>query len=72
MWQSQVEIEHYFVVYFDRITAFEVLYRRTSIKGGADMHCVNVVSIHKFTQSPSLNGSSVLEHYKRSIRLNID
>ena len=66
MWQSQVEIEHYSVVYFDRITAFKVLYRRTSIKGGADMHCVNVVSIHKFTQSPSLNGSSVLEHFKRS------
>ena len=25
MWQSRVEIEHYSVVYFDRITAFEVL-----------------------------------------------
>ena len=25
MWQSQVEIEHYSVAYFDRITTFEVL-----------------------------------------------
>ena len=71
MWQSQVEIQHYSVVYFDPITAFEVLYRRTSVKGGVDMRCVNVVSIHKFTQSPSLNGSSVLEHFKRSNAIEI-
>ena len=71
MWQSQVEIEHYSVVYFDRITAFKVLYRRTSVKGGADMRCVNVVSIHEFTQSPSLNGSSALEHFKRSNAIEI-
>ena len=25
MWQSRVEIEHYFVAYFDRSTAFEAL-----------------------------------------------
>ena len=25
MWQSQVEIEHYSVAYFDRITTFKVL-----------------------------------------------
>ena len=25
MWQSRVEIEHYSVAYFDRITAFEAL-----------------------------------------------
>jgi len=25
MWQSQVEIEHYSVAYFDHITAFEAL-----------------------------------------------
>ena len=25
MWQSWVEIEHYFVAYFDHITAFEAL-----------------------------------------------
>ena len=25
MWQSRVEIEHYFVAYFNCITAFEVL-----------------------------------------------
>ena len=25
MWQSQVEIEHYSVVYFDHVTVFEAL-----------------------------------------------
>ena len=50
MWQSRVEIEHYSVVYFDLITAFEALLRRTSVKGGAHTCCVNVVSIHEFTQ----------------------
>ena len=50
MWQSQVEIEHYSVVYFDRIAAFEALLRRTSVKGGADTCCVNVVSVDEFTQ----------------------
>ena len=35
VWQSQVEIEHYSVAYFDRVTTFEALYRSTSIKGGA-------------------------------------
>ena len=36
--------------------------------GGAHTHCVNVVSIHVFTQhmSPALNGCSMLEHFKRS------
>ena len=71
MWQSQVEIQHYSVVYFNCITAFEVLYHRTSIKGGADMRCVNVVSIHEFTQSSSLNRSSALEHFKRSNAIEI-
>ena len=50
MWQSQVEIEHYSVAYFDRITVFEVLKCRTSVKGGAHICCVNVISIHEFTQ----------------------
>ena len=50
MWQSRVEIEHYFIAYFDRIAAFEALYRRTSVKGGADTRCVNVASIDEFTQ----------------------
>ena len=71
MWQSQVEIQHYSIVYFNPITAFEVLYHRTSVKGGADMRCVNMVSIHKFTQSPSLNGSSVLEHFNSSNAIEI-
>ena len=63
MWQSQVEIKHYSVGYFDRITAFEALYSRTSIKGGADTCCMNVVSIPR---APPLNGSSALEHFERS------
>ena len=35
MWQSRVEIEHYSVAYFAHITAFEVLWCGTSVKGGA-------------------------------------
>ena len=35
MWQSRVEIEHYSVMYFDRVAAFKALQHRTSIKGGA-------------------------------------
>ena len=42
MWQCCVEIKQYSVAYFDRITAFEALWRRTSVKGGAHMHWVNV------------------------------
>ena len=50
MWQSRVEIEHYSVAYFYRITAFEALQRKTSVKGEAHTHCVNVLSIHEFIQ----------------------
>ena len=50
LWQSWVEIEHYSVAYFDHITAFVALLRGTSVKGGTHMHCVNMVSIHEFTQ----------------------
>ena len=41
VWQSRVEIEGYFVAYFDRIAAFEVLYRWTSVKGGAHTRFVD-------------------------------
>ena len=34
-WQSHVEIEDYSIAYFDRITVFEALHCRTSVKGGA-------------------------------------
>ena len=47
VWQSRVEIEHLFLAYFDRINAQE---RKTSVKGGTHMHCVNMSSIHEFTQ----------------------
>ena len=46
MWQSRVEIEHYFVAYFDHNVAFKVLQRRTSVKGGAYMRYVDVMSLH--------------------------
>ena len=42
MWQSRVGIEQYSVAYFERITVFEVLYRRTSVRGGAHTRCVNM------------------------------
>ena len=46
MWQSRLEIEDYFVEYFNRITAFEALYRCTSVKGGAHMCFVDSLDIH--------------------------
>ena len=70
LWQSQVEIEHYFVAYFARIAAFEVLLRGTSVKGGAHMCWVNSSTLAMFIQhvcmSPALNGSSALQRFKRS------
>ena len=49
VWQSQVEIKHYSVAYFDHITALQMLKCRTLAKGGARICCINVVSIHEFT-----------------------
>ena len=37
MWQSWVENEHCFVMYFNDVAIFEVLYLRTSDQGGAHM-----------------------------------
>ena len=34
LWQSQVEIKHYSVAYFNCISAFAALQHRTSVKGG--------------------------------------
>ena len=48
--QSRVEIEHYSVAYFERMTAFEALLYGTFVKGGAHTRCVNMLSIHEFTQ----------------------
>ena len=53
MWQSQVEIEryvavlrveieHYSIAYFDRVIVFKALQRRTSVKGGAHTHYVDL------------------------------
>ena len=38
---------HYSVAYFDRTIVFEALQCRTSVKGGANRHCVNVSSRHE-------------------------
>ena len=58
--QSHVEIEHYFVVYFDRIAAFKTLKRKTSVKGGTHMHYIDLSGIDclhykLFTRYPSNN-----------------
>ena len=45
MWQSHVKIEGYSVAYFDCITVFEVLYRWTSIKGGAHTCFVDLMNL---------------------------
>ena len=36
-------------IYFDNITALQVLKRYTLVKGGAHTCCVNVVTNHEFT-----------------------
>ena len=41
MWQSWVEIEQYSVVYFNHVTAFEVLQHRTSVIRVGVIHCVD-------------------------------
>ena len=46
MWQSRLEIEDYFVKYFNRITAFEAPYRCTSVKSGAHMCLVDSLDIY--------------------------
>ena len=48
MWQSQVEIEHYSIAYFDRATAFKALQHRTSVKGRAHTHYVDLSGIHAY------------------------
>ena len=67
--------EHYSITYFDRTTTFEALQHKTSVKDGAHTCCVNVVSIHEFTQhiymSLALNGSSVLECFQRDNAIEI-
>ena len=50
MWQSCVEIEGYFVVYFDRIAVFEAPYRWTFAKGGAHTRFVDVWISHESTK----------------------
>ena len=54
MWQSRVEIEGYSVAYFDRIAVFEVLYRWTSIKGGAHTSFVDAWISNEFTKCIAL------------------
>ena len=68
MWQSRVEIKHYFIAFFDRVITFKVLRHKTSIKGGTDMDCVDLfVFMHIFAvhMSPTLNRSSVIQHFER-------
>ena len=50
MWQSCVEIGGYSVAYFDRIVAFEALYRWTFVKAGADMWFVDSFDIYASTK----------------------
>ena len=58
---SQVENEHYSIMYFDRIRGFKALYLCSSVKGGLIL-CYIVASIcEASTQhivSPALKGNS--------------
>ena len=60
------------VAYFDHVTALQVLKCRTLVKGWARMCWVNVISIYEFIcMTPTLNGSSVLQHFEHSITMKI-
>ena len=50
MWQSQIGIEYYSVVYFEHITKFDTLKRWASTKGGAHMRFIDTSAIHVFTR----------------------
>ena len=63
MWLSQVEIEHYSVVYFARITAFEALQLRTFMQCRAHT-CCWYSWIYAADMSPALKRSSVLQHFE--------
>ena len=69
LWQSRVEIEHYSISHFNRITAFEALKHSTSVMGGAYTRYVNSQILDMFSQhicAPTLNGGSALQCYKHS------
>ena len=54
-------------MYFDRVTVFKVLYLWTSVKGGAQMRCVNAATIDATMQrimSPTLNESSEIQRFE--------
>ena len=57
----------YSIQYFYRVTAFKVLYLRTSVKGGAQTRCVNAATIdicnYALRMSPALNRSSEIQHF---------
>ena len=67
MWQSQVEIECYFIAYFDCVTAFRVAVAQYFFKDGAHMH---YVGIHAFSlciyMNPTLNESFALQCFECS------
>ena len=60
MWQSRVEIEHYSIVYFERITALKALYCSAFIKGGTHACYVDFDAALQH-MSPALNGSTALQ-----------
>ena len=67
MWQSWVEIEHYFVAQFDHVTVFKAPWRKTSVKGGAHVCSEDaykyLISLRSH-MSPALNGSSALQCFE--------
>ena len=49
MWQPQIELECYSVVFFERITEFDVLQHLASTEGRAHMRFIDALDIHAFT-----------------------
>ena len=74
MWQSRVEID-YSVAYSDRIAAYEALYCRTSVKGGAHMRysCIYEARMSPIASFPGLRrfSSSVCVQYNTQKRKSV-
>ena len=66
MWQSRVEIEGYSFTYFDRIAAFEALYRWTPVKGGAHIHYIGLLDIHASMKRIDTHRSWEVQQYSAS------
>ena len=73
--QSRIEIEYYSVAYFERITEFDALYIALSARLGRGSYTlhgrIRYSCVYIACMSPTLSGSSALQHVKLGDALEI-